>query len=282
MGSLECVLCVHRVPSRPLALDLYRLLPMKVGEGCHQTLSQVSCVPGGIHHHHPQACVTFHYLLSESWVLCESRACTFCLQCPSAKTQRHGHQGFLLRLVVFVASTLFPRLRQPPPSTPASSIILLAQTRLNLSLISSPDHWQSGLIQQTTGSLWWALSREETSSLRRFILAVVAEMNWWGRETILASIPGRIRFRMTALWCHLEAASLNYRSSLLRAEFWSQICASESHKATFQCCPEIGPLVRTRLKGTKHRGGGYAGGSRSHLDLRAFLQGGWFIRRVLS
>ena len=184
-------------------------------------------------------------------------------------------------LLVFVASTLFPRLKQPPPSTLASSIILLAQTRLNLSLISSPDHWQSGFIQQTTGSLWWALSRRETSSLRRFILAVVPQMNWWGRETVLASIPGRTHFRMTALWCHLEAASPNYRSSFLRAESWSQICTSESHKATFQRSPEIGLFVQTGLKGTKPQGWGYAGGSRNHLGLRAFLQGGWFIRRFL-
>ena len=53
VGSLEFVLCVHRVPSCPLAVALNCLLPMKVGEGCYQTLSQVLCMPGGIGHPQP-------------------------------------------------------------------------------------------------------------------------------------------------------------------------------------------------------------------------------------
>lgn len=255
VGSLEFVLCVHRVPSCPLAVALNCLLPMKLGEGCYQTLSQVLCMPGGIHPHpHPQPVSHFiTYIVSpESWVLCESGTCNFCLQCPSAKTQRHGHQSFLLMLIVFVASTLFPRLKQPPPSTLASSIILLAQTRLNLSLISSPDHWQSGFIQQTTGSLWWALSRRETSSLGRFILAVVPQMNWWGRETVLASIPGRTHFRMTALWCHLEAESPNYRSSFLR------VLKPDLHirksQSNFSALPGNRPVCTNRAKRNKASG----------------------------
>lgn len=184
-------------------------------------------------------CAAFHDRSSEPQGMspesCVKAGPCCSLQC-SPQTRKDRHQGFSLCSLFFLfqlfspdSSTLLPLL-QPESPTP-----------LPLSCLLRPDCVSARSQAETTdGWLYPADNREPLMGFEQRRNLIVRKIHLGSSssngldrgETLPASILGQIQFRTMAHCCHLEAASLDYRSSSPKDDGFPSEIKAAKRKAT--------------------------------------------------